>query len=192
MTGLSPDTATADASLVASMIRPERLEKLPPCSGACLSGGEVRDWIGIVAQRRKLGLSEEEAFRQANVLSAVNPSPPRWESVPSLQAGNARRGWAGAVVHWSGFSVLGFGSAGALPRLEETGSRRVDRVIGGGGGRSPARWRRLPGDGVRRPLPGGCCTKVPSTDFEAMLGGDRAHPRSRGQVRLSCHRTVSR
>jgi alanyl-tRNA synthetase len=58
------DPPSGHSVLAEAGIQPLQEEKLPPCSGACLSGGEVRDWIGIVAQRRKLGLSEEEAFRQ--------------------------------------------------------------------------------------------------------------------------------
>ncbi|MBI5504410.1 MAG: FAD-dependent oxidoreductase [Deltaproteobacteria bacterium] len=56
--------------------RPERHVKAPPCQAGCPAGGDVRGWLGIFAQREKLGLSEEEARLGAwNVLAARNPMP---------------------------------------------------------------------------------------------------------------------
>lgn len=53
-----------------------RIEKRVPCGSDCAGGGDPRAWIGVVAQRRKLGLSDAAAFEQAwNLLTAVNPFP---------------------------------------------------------------------------------------------------------------------
>lgn len=57
-------------------IRPVRTAKPPPCSAGCVNSGDIRGWIGVVAQRRKMGLSDAEAFRRAwETLAAVNPFP---------------------------------------------------------------------------------------------------------------------
>jgi formate dehydrogenase major subunit len=72
-----PDPRPAEVtSLVASMIRPLRAEKEAPCCAGCGSGTDVRGWIGMVAQREKLGLSNEEAYVRAwRHVTAVNPFP---------------------------------------------------------------------------------------------------------------------
>lgn len=139
MTGTSRDVTLVDSSLAASMIRPQRREQLPPCSGGCLSGGDVRDWIGVVAQRRKLGLSEEEAFRQAwIILSAVNPFPATMGRVcpHPCEAACNRTQKDGSVAINALERFLGdwaIANQASLPRMEETGSRPESiGVIGAG------------------------------------------------------------
>ena len=63
--------------LLASVLRhPAQSAKNPPCSAACAAGGDVLSWIGIVAQRRKLGLTDDEAFAHAwRIIASVNPFP---------------------------------------------------------------------------------------------------------------------
>ena len=57
-------------------IRPVQTEKLPPCGSNCPSGGSVREWIGLVAQRDKLGLTKVEAYRRAwETIVDRNPFP---------------------------------------------------------------------------------------------------------------------
>lgn len=57
-------------------IRPVQTEKLPPCGSNCPSGGSVREWIGLVAQRDKLGLTKVEAYRRAwETIVDKNPFP---------------------------------------------------------------------------------------------------------------------
>ena len=76
--GAVPDAGDeVRASLLASaLLRPEQAQKTPACSAACVTGADVRGWIGIVAQRRKLGLSDDEAYARAwNKIAAVNPFP---------------------------------------------------------------------------------------------------------------------
>ncbi|MBI4859185.1 MAG: FAD-dependent oxidoreductase [Candidatus Riflebacteria bacterium] len=59
-----------------SNLRPQRVEKLPPCIDACASGTKIREWIVTIAQREKLGLTEDAAFTKAwNILVDANPFP---------------------------------------------------------------------------------------------------------------------
>lgn len=56
--------------------RPEQRSETPPCGAGCPGGADVRGWIGTIAQRRKLGLSDDEAYRLAwNTIVDVNPFP---------------------------------------------------------------------------------------------------------------------
>ncbi len=53
-----------------------QLEKLPPCQARCPNSGDIRGWLGIIAQRRKNGLSLEEACDMAwHRLVEFNPMP---------------------------------------------------------------------------------------------------------------------
>ena len=72
--GLSvPPSSTA---LQQALVQPEQEQKAPPCSAGCASGADVRGWIALVAQRKKLGLSDVNAYAQAwNMVAAVNPFP---------------------------------------------------------------------------------------------------------------------
>jgi NADPH-dependent glutamate synthase beta subunit-like oxidoreductase len=55
---------------------PRQVAKTPPCQSGCLNCGDIRGWIQLVAQRRKMGLSREEAFEQAwRRIAEVNPFP---------------------------------------------------------------------------------------------------------------------
>jgi NADPH-dependent glutamate synthase beta subunit-like oxidoreductase/ferredoxin len=56
--------------------RPAQVAKTAPCQAGCLVGGDPRGWIGVVAQREKLGLDEATAFQRAwETLTEVNPFP---------------------------------------------------------------------------------------------------------------------
>jgi NADPH-dependent glutamate synthase beta subunit-like oxidoreductase len=53
-----------------------QLEKLPPCQARCPSSGDIRGWLGIIAQRDKNGLSLDEAYDKAwQRLVEFNPLP---------------------------------------------------------------------------------------------------------------------
>jgi NADPH-dependent glutamate synthase beta subunit-like oxidoreductase len=59
-----------------SAARPQQAEKLPPCTGACPSGNDIRGWLTIIAQREKTGLTLEQACEQAWRLEVeTNPFP---------------------------------------------------------------------------------------------------------------------
>jgi formate dehydrogenase major subunit len=69
--GVEPQSLTELPSF-----RPIQVAKVPPCQAACAANGDVRGWIGAVAQRRRLGLDDDTALRQAwSVLAAMNPFP---------------------------------------------------------------------------------------------------------------------
>lgn len=56
--------------------RPQQVEKGAPCSAGCASGGDVREWIGIVAQRERTGVGQAQAFESAwRTITDVNPFP---------------------------------------------------------------------------------------------------------------------
>ena len=56
--------------------QPEQHSAAPPCEASCPGGADVRGWIGMIAQRRMLGLSDHEAYGLAwNAIVDVNPFP---------------------------------------------------------------------------------------------------------------------
>ncbi len=46
-----------------SALRPVYVESLPPCTGNCPSGNNIRGWLTVIQLREKLGLSLDEALR---------------------------------------------------------------------------------------------------------------------------------
>ena len=56
--------------------RPRQVEKTAPCQVGCANCGDIRGWIGTVAQRHKTGVSREQAFANAwRLIADVNPFP---------------------------------------------------------------------------------------------------------------------
>jgi len=54
----------------------QQLEKTPPCQAQCPNSGDVRGWLGIIAQHDKLGISLEQAYDRAwQRLVQLNPFP---------------------------------------------------------------------------------------------------------------------
>jgi len=69
------ETARSSA-LAEALVMPKQSPQPAPCSLACGSGADVRGWIAIIAQRKKLGLSKGEAYTKAwKMIAAVNPFP---------------------------------------------------------------------------------------------------------------------
>lgn len=139
MTGTPAGTRTNNSVLAASGIRPEQREKLPPCSGGCVSGADIRGWIGVVAQRQKLGFTDQEAYREAwNILAAVNPFPATMGRVcpHPCEAHCNRKEKDGPVAINALERFLGDWALAAqvpLPRLQPRGSRLESiGVIGSG------------------------------------------------------------
>ncbi len=59
-----------------SSLRPRYVESLPPCSGNCPSGNDIRGWLTVISLREKLGLSLDEACEQAwRIEMETNPFP---------------------------------------------------------------------------------------------------------------------
>ena len=70
------DSKSAAAVDLPFQIFAQQLEKLPPCQARCPNSGDIRDWLGIIAQRDKNGLSLDEAFDAAwRRLVEFNPLP---------------------------------------------------------------------------------------------------------------------
>lgn len=68
--------SSSDQGVVLPRYRPQQLEKAAPCQGACVSGGDVRGWIGAIAQRHRRGMTDEEAITEAwRLLTETNPFP---------------------------------------------------------------------------------------------------------------------
>jgi NADPH-dependent glutamate synthase beta subunit-like oxidoreductase/Pyruvate/2-oxoacid:ferredoxin oxidoreductase delta subunit len=69
--------ATGSASeRLTPAFRPSQLERQAPCQTGCPNCGDIRGWIGTVAQHGKLGLSREEAYTRAwQMITDVNPFP---------------------------------------------------------------------------------------------------------------------
>jgi NADPH-dependent glutamate synthase beta subunit-like oxidoreductase/Pyruvate/2-oxoacid:ferredoxin oxidoreductase delta subunit len=71
----NPGTAGEESRITPSY-RPKQVEKSAPCQGGCANCGDIRGWIGTVAQREKTGLSAEEAYEKAwRIITDVNPFP---------------------------------------------------------------------------------------------------------------------
>ena len=54
----------------------QQLEKMPPCQAQCPNSGDIRGWLGIIAQHEKNGLSLDDAYDLAwEKLVDLNPFP---------------------------------------------------------------------------------------------------------------------
>lgn len=54
----------------------QQLEKTPPCQAQCANSGDVRGWLGYIAQHEKIGLTLDEAYDKAwQTLVDRNPLP---------------------------------------------------------------------------------------------------------------------
>lgn len=55
---------------------PAQVGKTAPCQVGCANCGDIRGWIGLVAQRHRTGVSREDAFARAwRLITEVNPFP---------------------------------------------------------------------------------------------------------------------
>ncbi len=69
-------TAGTGAGGQQSALRPQLVNKIPPCVKTCPSGTDIRGWITLIAQREKFGLSQEDAYTKAfEKLVETNPFP---------------------------------------------------------------------------------------------------------------------
>lgn len=75
MTGPSLPPTSA-AGRLTPRFRPQQLESRAPCQACCAVSGDVRGWIGIVAQRGKTGVDRELAYARAwETIVDRNPFP---------------------------------------------------------------------------------------------------------------------
>lgn len=64
------------ATRITPSYRPAQAEKSPPCQANCPNCADIRHWIGVVAQRDKIGLSLTDAYTHAwQTITDVNPFP---------------------------------------------------------------------------------------------------------------------
>jgi NADPH-dependent glutamate synthase beta subunit-like oxidoreductase/Pyruvate/2-oxoacid:ferredoxin oxidoreductase delta subunit len=126
------------ASAQMSTARPQQQTKHPPCIDHCPSGNDIRGWITTIAQREKLGLSKEEAFRKAwNMIVETNPFPAIMGRVcPHPCEGECNRTAKDGAVS---INVLerfigdwGLDQELPLPKLEEDAKSESMGVIGSG------------------------------------------------------------
>ena len=73
----------------------QQLEKLAPCQAQCPNSGDIRGWLGIIAQHEKNGLTSDqagvgEAHRAESSASHIGPYLPA-PVRRSLQS--SRQGW---------------------------------------------------------------------------------------------------
>ena len=54
----------------------QQAEKQPPCQAHCANSGDVRGWMGVIAQHEKNGLTRDQAFDEAwRKIARMNPLP---------------------------------------------------------------------------------------------------------------------
>jgi NADPH-dependent glutamate synthase beta subunit-like oxidoreductase len=70
------DTPSEKLTVQQFQTRAQQLEKLPPCQAQCPNSGDIRGWMGVIAQHDKNGLTQDEAFDKAwQMIAALNPLP---------------------------------------------------------------------------------------------------------------------
>ncbi len=68
--------ASASKSREQSPLRPQNIEKLPPCRHTCPSGNRIREFLTTIAQAERLGKSTEQAFEEAwEIYTDTSPFP---------------------------------------------------------------------------------------------------------------------
>ena len=132
-------TGPARTPFAAAKITPRQQLKQSPCCDSCAAGADVRAWISVVAQRRKLGLSDEQALTRAwNTIVDVNPFPATLGRVcpHPCEAGCNRGDKDGGVAVNAMERFLGDWAIDrrlTLPRMADDGAaRHAIGVIGAG------------------------------------------------------------
>jgi NADPH-dependent glutamate synthase beta subunit-like oxidoreductase/Pyruvate/2-oxoacid:ferredoxin oxidoreductase delta subunit len=66
----------SECNQITPVYQPSQVDKTAPCQTGCANCGDIRRWIGTVAQRAKTGQSREQSFADAwRVIADVNPFP---------------------------------------------------------------------------------------------------------------------
>ncbi len=138
MSATEHDGAQGEAGRWTWPRRPERQAKSPPCQAACPGGNDIRGWLGLIAQRAKLGLPLDDAYRQAwEKLAATNPLPATLGRVcpHPCESGCNRQGKDGAVAVNAMERFLGDWAIReklSLPQLAPTSKPAAVSVLGAG------------------------------------------------------------
>ena len=73
---MSGTRKASDVSGASFQTLARQLDKLPPCQAQCPNGGDVRGWLGVIAQRDKNGMTLDAAYDEAwRMISELNPLP---------------------------------------------------------------------------------------------------------------------
>jgi NADPH-dependent glutamate synthase beta subunit-like oxidoreductase/Pyruvate/2-oxoacid:ferredoxin oxidoreductase delta subunit len=73
---VKPLRVTGGTATMQSSLRPKQVIKEAPCGAECPTGNSIRDWLQVIAQRDKLKLGEDEAFKKAwRIIVETNPFP---------------------------------------------------------------------------------------------------------------------
>lgn len=113
-------------------------ERLPPCQAQCPNSGDVRGWLGVIAQHDKNGLTLDEAFDEAwKIIAERNPLPAVTGRICPHPCENlcTRNEKDGAVSINAMERFLGdwaLSRALPLPRIEDTRYPESIGVIGSG------------------------------------------------------------
>lgn len=111
----------------------QQLEKQPPCQIQCANSGDIRGWLGIIAQREKIGLTLDEAYDRAwEKLTELNPLPATIGRICPHPCEDlcTRRDKDGSVSVNAMERFLGdWGISRSLP-LPKTGSQQYSESIG--------------------------------------------------------------
>jgi len=130
--------ATTGAGRVTPRYRPRQAEKTPPCQVACPNCGDIRGWIGRVAQAPKTGASRTAAFAEAwSLITDRNPFPAVLGRICShpCEAGCNRAGHDEALAINAMERFLGDWAIEqrlALPELDEPAGDEWIGVVGAG------------------------------------------------------------
>jgi NADPH-dependent glutamate synthase beta subunit-like oxidoreductase/NAD-dependent dihydropyrimidine dehydrogenase PreA subunit len=118
--------------------RAQQLEQTPPCQAQCPNTGDIRGWLGIIAQREKNGLSLEQAYDRAwERLVDLNPLPATLGRIcpHPCESRCSREGKDGAVSINAMERFLGDWGVSRqlpLPRLDSEPRDEAVGVIGSG------------------------------------------------------------
>jgi len=116
----------------------QQLEKTAPCQAQCPNSGDVRGWLGLIAQREKLGLSLEQACDRAwERLVALNPFPATIGRIcphpcESLCSRSAKDGAVSINAMERFLGDWGLERGLALPMVVEDGCSESVAVVGSG------------------------------------------------------------
>ena len=72
----SSKTPTEQPAKELFRLHAQQVEKLPPCQAQCPNSGDIRGWLGVIAQRGKNGLTLNQAYDRAwEMIAGLNPLP---------------------------------------------------------------------------------------------------------------------
>ena len=87
---MSGTRAYAPGGTPSFLTKAQQAEKTPPCQLGCPNSGDVRGWIGLIAQHDKNGMTLDEAYDRA--------SPPPDIDMGSRASNRSRRSTTSALA----------------------------------------------------------------------------------------------